>query len=240
MGRLDEKIQEQEKKKEVAAAKLKERMELLKNMCTSKINLFKTNLEVEFYNAQQSHKSFSIIGRPILYGSQYRVNVSTGIAKEVEDAINDLFSFTAQGIVKALATMVISSIKEVITSGAGFEEECQNFYIVPENNAIVRVDLLCWRYNVKVTGLIGDVENAFCFLVCKSVVDHKNLTGDELIYFVTQALNGAGIKEVAEYIRELKKIWAEVENKSPELILKEYQTTALGHYQRSEGWEFLA
>lgn len=206
MGFLNEFMNEQQQKRDAQFDIILERLSFLKAAAQQQIQFFKSSMETEFYKAQENKQHYSIIGRPFEFLAQYRINVRAGVNKQVEEAISGLFYFDKTNLISALQTMVVNSLNEIfITSSVGESQE-EKFYIVPYNNAILRVDIRVWKYSFTNTGLFGNVENVFCFIVSKSILNLDLLSADELLYFVTQSLQGAPLEVVSDYIETLNKV----------------------------------
>ncbi len=236
MGFLAKKIEEQKQSKDAAAAKIKERLEFLQCAAKNKIENFEAEMQVEFQRAKETAESWSIVGRPFEFLAQYRVDVKEGISKEIEDALDGLFQFDKRSLKSALSVLVKNALKEVVITASVGESYMKHFFIVPYNNAIIRTDIRVWRYNFSNQAVIGNIENAFCFITSKAVIDHKRLTADELIYFVTEGLNGASLEQVGEYIGELKKIWSMLE-KPGYTTPDKFTSGALPLQAAPTGWE---
>lgn len=207
MGFLTNLIKEQDAKKDENASQAKERLNLLKQTAEYKLENYKKQMETDFYNSQSAKESFSIIGRPIEYLAQYRINIRSGLSNEIENAISDLFRFNKQGLVQALKIMVTATLKEAFITTTIGEENFEGFYIVPYNNTIVRLDFKAWKYTFSNTGVMGTVENAFCYVTSKSIINFSLLTVEEIIYFLTEACGGAPTEAVKDYIQDVVDIY---------------------------------
>ena len=239
MKAIDEWTEKQKEKHEGESALVLERLELLRKCCQERIHSYKIEMEQQKLEDQEKEVSYSIVGRPISYISQYHINIHDGINQEIEDAIGDLFSFKTESLKQALSVMVKSTLKELIVSATVGEDAAEAFYIVPYNNAIVRVDFRAWKYNFVSQGVIGDTRNAFCYIASKSIIDYHKLTSSELIYFVSDQLSTAlgheaNLEMVKEYIQKLQTIWDLVENKSVKTVLNEALKEPL--LQNEQSW----
>jgi hypothetical protein len=59
--------------------------------------------------------------------------------------------------------------------------------------------------------IIGTIQNAICYVFCKSVVDHTKVSIDVLTYLYSSQLAGDKEDAVQGYIAELRKIWSTLE-----------------------------
>jgi hypothetical protein len=97
--------------------------------------------------------------------------------------------------------------------------ECEDkqFFIIPQHNAIIRIDTKCWRYNFSSKGIITESENIFCYLCCKSIVDHTALDDDEFTFYLSQAAGDDPDKVIA-YTNKLKEIWKNLKSEPPKRV----------------------
>lgn len=100
------------------------------------------------------------------------------------------------------------------------EHEEKMFFIYPENFAIVRVDVKCYKYCFSSSGIIANTENVFCYTMAKSIVDHTKVTIDELLYMVTEMIGADKLEEVKAFVKELKEVWNILEDKNPTNVLQ--------------------
>ena len=55
------------------------------------------------------------------------------------------------------------------------ESNDHKYFVVIHNNCLIRLDVAIWRYNFSNANVIFNVDNAFCYLFCMSVVDHTKV-----------------------------------------------------------------
>ena len=78
------------------------------------------------------------------------------------------------------------------------------------SNAIIRVDMYTYKYNFSNEGVVSTHKNILAYILCISVVDHRDVTVDELIYVASEF---AGEKDVGAnsgyetYLESLSKTW---------------------------------
>jgi len=68
------------------------------------------------------------------------------------------------------------------------------------------VDVYTYRYNFSNTGVIADHKNVLAYILCTSVVDHKELTVDELVYLASE-FAGDGRDQYEAYLNGLIEVW---------------------------------
>ncbi|HEU5137451.1 MAG TPA: hypothetical protein VFU13_20075 [Steroidobacteraceae bacterium] len=182
----------------------KERLEILLTLAKSKIDKFRTELDAGFANPGLINKTQVPGTRAIRYIEQYHVASKSEFDQQVGDhlthAIDAFFSIGEGNNKKA----VQDGLKQVIQTGlSGFigstsvgESQDRMYFVVPENNAFVRIDVVTWKYHFDQQKILDQHDTAVAYVLCKSVIDHTQVTLDELIYLVTQALSSG------EYLNE--------------------------------------
>lgn len=107
---------------------------------------------------------------------------------------------------KGLQSLISVGLQTILgDTSMGQNEQIQTF-VTMEHNAIIRVDTKVWRYNFSDHSIIGTIQNALCYVFCKSVVDHTKVSLDVLTYLISQQA-GDNQQAVQAYIKELKEIW---------------------------------
>ncbi|KAL9935617.1 hypothetical protein V8E36_005194 [Tilletia maclaganii] len=82
--------------------------------------------------------------------------------------------------------LVSGAMTAILGESEAGEHEMRKFFVYFQHNAIVRIDLRAWRYNIAVKGFFEKAENAFAYIACLSVVDTDKVTADELAYLTTE------------------------------------------------------
>lgn len=191
------------------ARRTKERMELLLVGARAKIRAYKDEINEMFMNPD-SIKRIQIPGiRSIRFIEQYHVASQQGfneqVARHLDAAIDAFFSLNkapdkAGAIKSGVKALIQTALDGFIGSTSAGESEERVYVVIPENNAFVRVDIACWRYNFIQKDFLAESDSAVAYVLCKSVVDHRALAIDELIYLATDALSertGRFVPEVA-------------------------------------------
>lgn len=135
----------------------KERLQVLLVAAKGKLRAFKDEINQNFMNKGLIEKTQVPGIRSIRFIEQYHIAASTNFNKQVTDhmtkAIDAFFSIGGKDT--DTKTAVKGGVKELISTALdGFigsteagESEEQVYVVVPENNALVRVDLACWKYH---------------------------------------------------------------------------------------------
>lgn len=191
------------------SAMLKEQFSFLQNIAVSKCNEFRSELEKMFMGELDK---FQIVGkRAIAYYQGQHIDIKAGCDDAISEAINSFFKGSS-GLKDGFKALVTSAMTTLMGATAIGEHQEDLFFIYPENFNIVRVDVKCYKYTFSEGGFISKCENVFCYTMAKSIVDHRKLTVDELLYFVTNMFNKGSENEVdpnevIDFIKKLEEIW---------------------------------
>lgn len=215
MSFIKDLIDEQEKKKEQA---LKEQLEFLLTAARAKLQVYETALDNMFLNPA-AQGAIQIVGeRAMATFKEYQANVQENSDKQVGKVIDNFFS---GNIKEGFKEVVKIGMNQILGNAQIGEQEFDDFFVTSEHNAIIRVDVKCWRYNFSSTGIIGNVQNAFCYVFCKSVVDHTKVSVDEYLYLLSAQL-GDNLNKVESYLNELRSAWRAIDGTKPEVVQASY------------------
>lgn len=172
------------------------RLNLLLALATSKLKEYKNEVNKGFVDPAVVEK-MQIPGiRAIKFIEQYHVASSSKFNEQVQGHLTratDAFFNLGNGknkesVKNGLISLMNAGMASFIGSTSAGQKEKKFYIIIPENNAFVRVDIFLWKYRVVQTDTASNTDTAVAYLLCKSVVDHKKLKLDELIYLVTDTL----------------------------------------------------
>jgi hypothetical protein len=175
----------------------KERMQLLLVAAKAKIESFRNQLDEAFTNPALIEKTQIPGIRAIRYIEQYHVASKNGFSDQVsghlEAAIDSFFSIgegkDKKAVQNGIKALIQTGLSAFIGSTEAGETMDKMYFVVPENNAFIRADVMCWKYNLTQNKLLAQNDTAVAYVLCKSVIDHTAIKLDELIYLVTQALS---------------------------------------------------
>jgi hypothetical protein len=200
---------------EVEKLRVQKQLDFLRDAAEAKLELFKTELRDMFSGRGASLGDAEIIGdKAIAYYEQYRVNVREGADEAIGDIIDTFFSGGRQGVTEGFKKLIKMGIQDILGNTSGGEQLSGQFFIIPYGGSILRVDVKFWRYNFDIKNIITNVENAFCFVFCESVVDHTKVSKDVLLALATKVV-GEDLTKIREYIQELEDLWDSLQTKTP-------------------------
>lgn len=182
-----------------AERRIKERLDLLLLAAKAKIQSYRDEINEAFLNPAIIDKKQIPGIRAIRFIEQYHVasreSFSTQVADHLTAAIDAFFSIGGKdegsktAVQNGVKSLISAALDGFIGSTSAGETEQKIYVVVPENNAFVRVDIACWKYNFTQEKIIAQSDSAVAYVLCKSVIDHSVLAIDELIYLATEALS---------------------------------------------------
>ncbi len=181
------------------ADQIKERLEMLLRLSKSKIQYYRTKLEEQFLNPGEIDRIQIPGTRAIKYIEQYHVASSSSLSKDfkghLDGAIDSFFSIgdkgskTKDSVKGGIKNLISGALDVFIGSTEAGESEEHIYFIVPENNALIRADVMLWKYHMSDKTITDNKDTAIAYILCKSVVDHTKVTLDEMIYLISMALS---------------------------------------------------
>ena len=112
-----------------------------------------------------------------------------------------------------IKAQVAGTFEALVGSTAAGESEAKRYFIIPENNAFIRVDVALWKYRMRDKALTENNDTVISYVLCKSMANHTKLTADKLMNIVSEPLNGVtsfnstSVVNVDEYLKEVKAVW---------------------------------
>jgi hypothetical protein len=198
----------------------REQLQILLRAAEGKLSVFQTEID-DMFRFPEKLGIIQVVGnRSIATYREYRANISEGVDKEINFIIDSFFKGTS-GIKDGFRELIKVGLNTILGQETIGEWEQQWFTVVPDNNALVRADVKCWRWNFTSEGVISKCKNAFAFIIVKSIVDHRKLTVDELVYFLSESVGG-NIEQLEKYIEQLQRLWKLLEQLTPEQVAAVY------------------
>ncbi len=197
---------------------LKEQFGFLQKMAQAKCDQFESELKSMFTSGGTAE--CEVVGkRAVAYYNCQHVDIKAGCDAAIKEAI-DMFFNGGDDVKQGFQKLIKTSLDTLIGNTAMGEHEEKMFFVYPENFAIVRVDVKCYKYCFSSSGVIANTENVFCYTMAKSIVDHTKTTIDELLYMVTEMIGTDKLEEVEAFVNQLKRIWSVLEDKTPNEALQ--------------------
>lgn len=214
----------------------KEQFKFLQSMGETKCAQFKAELEK---NALGEHQKTEVGGgRYIQYYQECHIDLHSGANESIDEALNSFFK-GKEGIKEGFHALISTAIDALINETVMGETSRDMFFVYPENNAIVRLDIKAYVYRFTKKGLIADCENLFCYTMGKSIIDYKTLNVSELLYFLSDMAGASKnievVKNFAEEITEVIKYLQQFNISPAENALQYQLVDARNNIQNKKG-----
>ncbi|KAL6353107.1 hypothetical protein LRP88_13595 [Fusarium phalaenopsidis] len=197
---------------EEARAKAKQDLDVLNQLCSSSLNEFEAKLDAKFLNSNSTQK-VDVPGIRALRKTRYHnLIVKDEPNNSIGDAFDDFFS-TGTGCSNT-GDAVKEGFKKVVTSALGpFMERTdvgqhqeEKYFIYVMHNAVIRLDVMLWRWNFAGNGFSDKYESALGYLVCTSVVDVSALKTSEFVFLISE-YGGDQEEEIIKYTQKMQQIY---------------------------------
>jgi hypothetical protein len=202
-------------------SKQKEQYTFLLNAAKAKMAMYQSDLEKMFMNPDSVGKLQIVGKRAFAYKSEYHVGLGekSDIVSKIGSSVGSFLTGDSKEISTGILNIASTAVDSILGDVSLGEIEQQEFFVIPQHNAIIRIDVKCWRYNFSSVGVITDSQNIFCYVCCKSVVDHKSLTDDEFTYLISEYV-GDDPDKVKAYAQKLQDTWNALKGEDPKHVLE--------------------
>ncbi|CAG8833276.1 16258_t:CDS:2, partial [Racocetra persica] len=122
-------------------------------------------------------------------------------SKAVEKVID---RFLSNDIISGFKEVITYSVNAIInnqTLGESFRREC---HLLIENNALVRIDILFYKYDFGSDGITTQLHDLFCYMFHKSVIPAEKLDHNLLVYAISKYINNTN-KDIPKRNEAIKK-----------------------------------
>ncbi|PPQ70385.1 hypothetical protein CVT26_013850 [Gymnopilus dilepis] len=204
----------------------KEQLELLMKLADARLDTFEEKLNRMFIDKESASK-MSVPGKRALRfersvrvdtGAQVRIRESindrrakrtTQGAPGVEQAVDAFFGAAdtgMKGVLDGFKAVVKTGLKVILGDTSAGESYDEKFFVCIKHNAIIRVDMYTYRYNFNNEGVIATHKNVLAYILCVSVVDHRDVTADEIVYLASE-FAGDEPEQYEAYLNRLIRVW---------------------------------
>ncbi|KAG8950272.1 hypothetical protein FRC04_007906 [Tulasnella sp. 424] len=202
-----------------AKVAVKEQLEFLVCMANNRLDRYQSELEAMFLDKNSVRNRQVPGGRALRFYRGYRIAVTSEAASGIKDIVNAFFGVSEDGqstgedaksrLVDGLSKTILTGLEAFLGNVSAGEQSEDKFFVFIQNNAVMRIDLRVWRYNFSNKEVFAEAENVLAYVFCLSVVDHRALTKDELLYLLTECGGGNDIDK-----SELTTLWQSLHNGS--------------------------
>ncbi|VDB86092.1 unnamed protein product [Peniophora sp. CBMAI 1063] len=141
--------------------------------------------------------------------------------------------------IRGFASVVSNGLQAILENTSSGENTEKKFFVCIHHNAVIRIDVMTYRYNFtkfdSQTGaqtstaqtpgstsaagaasvtMVGSYENIFGYVYCISVVDHREVTDDEIVFLASE-FAGDRLDEFGAYLDQLIAVWGKLRITGP-------------------------
>ncbi|KAI2463065.1 hypothetical protein F4781DRAFT_417860, partial [Annulohypoxylon bovei var. microspora] len=203
-------------------------LQVLQKAVEYKLNQFESKITEMFLNSESTSRT-QVPGLRALRKSRYTtVGIKGAPIENVSRAIDDYLSMgisgssAGQDIRGGFKKIVSNALSVILSNTDAGEHEEQRFFVYVQHNAVVRLDVMLWRWNFTGKGFSDKYENALGYVICTSVVDVSALKTAEFVYLISEYA-GDSDEEVTKYVSEMEKFY----NRSRQLKLSQQRPSRL-------------
>ncbi|KAH7158354.1 hypothetical protein DER46DRAFT_685386 [Fusarium sp. MPI-SDFR-AT-0072] len=197
---------------EAANVKAKQDLDVLAKALDSQLNEFEAKIDAKFLNPASTEK-LEIPGNRALRKVRYsEVKVKDAPSKDISGAVDEFFSIGNSGVDTKSA--VLGGFKKIVHSAlnafmgnteVGQHKE-EKYFIYMQHNAVVRLDVMLWRWNFSGKGFSDKCESAYGYIICTSIVDVAALKTSEFVFLISEYA-GDDESEVVKYAAKMEKMY---------------------------------
>ncbi|CAN8099638.1 unnamed protein product [Discula destructiva] len=187
-------------------------LEVLTKAVDSQLNEFEAKLDANFLNPLATSK-IEVPGIRALRKTRFsKVGIKGEPNDMVSGAVDDFFSIGNAGVgtgdaLKNGFKKIVTGALEIFLGKTDVGEFKENKYFVyMMHNAVVRLDVMLWRWNFTGKGFSNTHENALGYVICTSIVDVTSLKTSEFVFLISEYA-GDGEDEVLEYTKKMEKLY---------------------------------
>lgn len=183
--------------------RMEERLQILEKMVTSRLQVQKSHIIAGERGDQEIHS-----GTIVQEFQQVNIALSSKPSQNLEEAIDDFFS---DHFMRGLGKLVHVAVATVLGNNCMGEYETSEMFIVWTDNALLRYDMYCYRWNFAAKGVIEDTEGVVGVLLFKRVIDFTKTDPQVITWAISRQASVLGRdSEVADMIDEAMKILEKV------------------------------
>ncbi|RMJ12973.1 hypothetical protein CDV36_007367 [Fusarium kuroshium] len=194
---------------EEARTKAEQDLDVLAQLCRSSLDEFEAKVDAKFLNPDTTQK-IDVPGIRALRKTRYsNVIVKDAPNKSVGDAVDDFLSTgtkTEDAVKEGFKKVVTSALRPFMERTEVGQHKEEKYFIYVMHNAVIRLDVMLWRWNFASKGFSNIYESSLGYLVCTSVVDVTALKTSEFVFLISEYA-GDEEEEAVKYTQRMEKIY---------------------------------
>ncbi|AJX19288.1 hypothetical protein [Burkholderia pseudomallei] len=194
------------------AMQTRERLELLKSAAKANLKLAEDRLSEMLRGKGGGIADLFIIPNSVQeFEHGYICSSAEKIEVGISNSVDKFFSGDYKDGFKTILKTALGTFFADTTSGEQIQD---HYFVTMEYNAFIRVDVSVWKYYFAQKGISETVQQAFCYTFCKSIIDHKKVPVDTMIYIVSRQMKG-DISKIQNFIDAIHKLYKDLGSQEP-------------------------
>ncbi|OAL44808.1 hypothetical protein IQ07DRAFT_521398 [Pyrenochaeta sp. DS3sAY3a] len=187
----------------------REQLELIFKLADARLDTMQRELEQTFLDRETTIKR-SVPGRRAL---RFERRIAVDAETTVEYAVDSFLGAsetTTQYFRDGLKSVVKSGLSPILGDSSTGESYDKKFFVCVKHNALIRIDMSTYKYTFASQGLVGEHKNVLAYLLCISVIDHRDVTSDELVYLASEFAGDGDVGQGSSfqgYMDAILKTW---------------------------------
>ena len=186
---ISKKLEEQQKTKDEKAV---EELQMLQEMMVNKVAAAR---------AEMREKALKDANVPIVAfvdtSEKYSVDVSNAPDDAITTSIKDMFG---GNIIQGLVSLIGVALNQFLGNTQAGVSEQNDYHIVFSDNALLRIDVMFYKYEFSSKGVEDERRNGFCYCTQAAVLDLKKVSPEVLLYELTRTIGQENIPDAVKQL----------------------------------------
>lgn len=186
---ISKKLEEQQKNKDEKAV---EELQMLQEMMVNKVAAAR---------AEMREKALKDANVPIVAfvdtSEKYSVDVSNAPDDAITTSIKEMFG---GNIIQGLVSLIGVALNQFLGNTQAGVSEQNDYHIVFSDNALLRIDVMFYKYEFSSKGVEDERRNGFCHCTQAAVVDLKKVSPEVLLYELTRTIGQENIPDAVKQL----------------------------------------
>ncbi|MHB8531959.1 MAG: hypothetical protein ACYDC2_04485, partial [Solirubrobacteraceae bacterium] len=159
-------------------------LEALEELANTKAELFEATIKTRLASAGMGIDQTIPISQILDFTRETRAYIAED-AKNISGVVNEAITGFVEGgkpnIVSGIEKLLTTAITALFGESSGGEFTTSKYYVANEGIALVRIDFMAWKRQVKAVSLTEKIEQVSAFVLSKATVDIKKTSFDTFL-----------------------------------------------------------
>ena len=128
---------------------------------------------------------------------KYSVSVSNVPDEDITKSIKDMFG---GNIIQGLVSLIGVALNQFLGNTQAGVSEQNDYHIVFSDNALLRIDVMFYKYEFSSKGVEDERRNGFCYCTQAAVIDLKKVSPQVLLYELTRTIGHENIPDAVKQL----------------------------------------